>query len=341
MKEIIEKIISEVESCSITNNEDLNEFKTKYNKILSELFSKLKSFDNDKKKEIGPLLNNLKTKIDEKFKSTKSVFLQNNSNKIDKNIDHSLQISIDIGNTHPLTNIENKLITIFKNIGFDYIETQEIEDDWHNFTALNFPQHHPARDMQDTFFIKNNKGDKNTLLRTHTTTSQIRILEKNEPPVKLISLGRTYRNETISARSHCYFHQIDGFFIDVNVSMNTLIDILKKVFSELFNKNLKLRFRPSYFPFTSPSIEIDIECFICNNKGCPICKNSGWLEVLGGGLIHENVLKNCNIDTDKYTGIAFGGGIERLSLLIHKINDIRLFSTNDIRFLKQFKLNYL
>ena len=340
MEEIIKKTLDEIEHYTISNTDELNAFKIKYNKILTDLFKDLKTFDNDKKKEIGPLLNNLKSKIDEKYKFAKATLIDNKTPN-NKNIDHSLQISIDIGNTHPLTNLENKLINIFKNIGFDYIETQEIEDDWHNFTALNFPQHHPARDMQDTFFIKNNKGDKDILLRTHTTTSQIRILEKYKPPIKCITIGRTYRNETISARSHCYFNQIDGFFVDTNVSMNTLIDILKKVYYELFKKNLKLRFRPSYFPFTSPSIEIDIECFICNNKGCSICKQSGWLEVIGGGIIHENVLKNCNIDTNKYTGIAFGGGIERLSLLIHKINDIRLFSTNDIRFLKQFKLNYL
>lgn len=340
MEEIIKKTLDEIEHYTISNTDELNAFKIKYNKILTDLFKDLKIFDNNKKKEIGPLLNNLKSKIDEKYKFAKATLIDNKTPN-NKNIDHSLQISIDIGNTHPLTNLENKLINIFKNIGFDYIETQEIEDDWHNFTALNFPQHHPARDMQDTFFIKNNKGDKDILLRTHTTTSQIRILEKYKPPIKCITIGRTYRNETISARSHCYFNQIDGFFVDTNVSMNTLIDILKKVYYELFKKNLKLRFRPSYFPFTSPSIEIDIECFICNNKGCSICKQSGWLEVIGGGIIHENVLKNCNIDTNKYTGIAFGGGIERLSLLIHKINDIRLFSTNDIRFLKQFKLNYL
>ena len=340
MEEIIKKTLDEIEHYTISNTDELNAFKIKYNKILTDLFKDLKTFDNDKKKEIGPLLNNLKSKIDEKYKFAKATLIDNKTTN-NKNIDHSLQISTDIGNTHPLTNLENKLINIFKNIGFDYIETQEIEDDLHNFTALNFPQHHPARDMQDTFFIKNNKGDKDILLRTHTTTSQIRILEKYKPPIKCITIGRTYRNETISARSHCYFNQIDGFFVDTNVSMNTLIDILKKVYYELFKKNLKLRFRPSYFPFTSPSIEIDIECFICNNKGCSICKQSGWLEVIGGGIIHENVLKNCNIDTNKYTGIAFGGGIERLSLLIHKINDIRLFSTNDIRFLKQFKLNYL
>ena len=332
MEEIIKKTLDEIEHYTISNTDELNAFKIKYNKILTDLFKDLKIFDNNKKKEIGPLLNNLKSKIDEKYKFAKATLIDNKTPN-NKNIDHSLQISIDIGNTHPLTNLENKLINIFKNIGFDYIETQEIEDDWHNFTALNFPQHHPARDMQDTFFIKNNKGDKDILLRTHTTTSQIRILEKYKPPIKCITIGRTYRNETISARSHCYFNQIDGFFVDTNVSMNTLIDILKKVYYELFKKNLKLRFRPSYFPFTSPSIEIDIECFICNNKGCSICKQSGWLEVIGGGIIHENVLKNCNIDTNKYTGIAFGGGIERLSLLIHKINDIRLFSTNDIRFL--------
>lgn len=321
----------------VDNNEELNNFKNKYNKIFNELLTDFLKTDIDQKKKFGPLINRLRTTIDEKYKTEYSKLNPiNKNNRLD--IDFTLPVNQDIGNNHPLTNLENTIIKIFFKLGFELIETQEIEDDWHNFTALNIPLNHPAREMQDTFFIANT-NDK--LLRTHTTSSQIRMLESSKLPIKYISVGRVYRNETISTRSHCYFNQIDGFYIDKGVNIIDLINIFRSLFNELFNKDVKLRIRPSYFPFTSPSVEVDIECFLCGCKGCSICKNSGWLEVFGGGVIHENVLKNCNIDHKKYSGIALGGGVERISLLIHKINDIRYFSANNIKFLSQFKFNAL
>lgn len=337
MYEKIIEISDKINSENITTLEELKIFSDKYNKILSSLFEEFIKYDTTKKKEIGPLLNNLKNKIDNKYKEKHKELTQKN-NITQKTIDYSLPTNIQPGNNHPLTNIENKIINIFTKLGFELVETPEIEDDWHNFTALNIPKFHPAREMQDTFFIDSSE-DK--LLRTHTTSSQIRILEKGILPIKCISIGRVYRNETISARSHCYFNQIDGFYVDKNVNILTLIHTFKSLFNELFGSKTKIRIRPSYFPFTSPSIEVDVECFLCNKTGCQICKNSGWLEVFGGGVIHENVLKNCKIDSKRYTGIAIGGGIERLSLLTHKIDDIRNFSTNDINFLKQFKFNIL
>ena len=336
MKGIILKLLDDIDNKLVKNNDDLVDFKNLYNKKFNELLSDFLKLDVGQKKEIGPLLNELRSKIDKKYKS----FFSNLNSKIESNnleADFTIPVSLNIGNNHPLSNLENTIIKIFSKMGFSIVETQEIEDDWHNFSALNVPLNHPAREMQDTFFI----ADSDRLLRTHTTSSQIRILEKASLPVKCISVGRVYRNETISARSHCYFNQIDAFYVDQGVSILDLIHIFKSLFDELFGRNVKIRIRPSYFPFTSPSIELDVECFLCNCNGCSICKNSGWLEVFGGGVIHENVLKNCNIDSNKYSGIALGGGIERLALLIHRISDIRCFATNDIRFLSQFKFNSL
>ena len=335
MKEKIINLIKDIDSETINNSEDLVNFKNKYNEEFCSILDEFLTVDVDKKKNIGPLLNELRHKIDEKYKiSSTSINLENR--KKNSNIDYTVDIDLNHGNNHPLTNIENNIIKIFSNLGFKLVYTQEIEDDWHNFSALNIPLDHPARDMQDTFFID---GTKDKLLRTHTTSSQIRILESITPPTKCLSIGRVYRNETISSRSHCYFNQIDAFYVDKNVNILDLLHIFRSLFDELFNEKVKLRVRPSYFPFTSPSVEVDVECFLCNSKGCSICKNSGWLEVFGGGIIHENVLKNCNIDYKKYSGIALGGGIERITLLVHKISDIRYFSTNNIRFLKQFKFN--
>ena len=234
---------------------------------------------------------------------------------------------------HPLTVLRNKLFSIFKKLGFDIVDGCEVEDDWHNFTALNIPQDHPARDMQDTFFINNSKKN---VLRTHTTSVQAQILEKYELPLRAITIGRVYRNETVSARSNCFFTQFDGFYVDKKVSFLDLQYVFSEIIKNLFGNDIKMRIRPSYFPFTSPSVEVDISCTVCSQKGCPICKNSGWLEVWGGGLIHENVLKNCKVDHKIYSGFAFGGGLERLAMLIYRINDLRLFSINDVRFLSNF-----
>ena len=338
IEELKNKIIElndKIKSTDINNLEDLNNFKTFFNLELNKILQIFKTLDISIKKELGKQINELKNNIDSKYKLSVD-FLKNNNKKQDNNIDLSLPVNVNLGNRHPLTNLEKKFIEIFKKIGFDIVDTPEIEDDWHNFSALNIPKDHPAREMQDTFFIKDFKD---LVLRTHTSTSQIRILEKYKPPIKCISTGRVYRNETISSRSHCYFHQIDGFYVDKGVCMLDMIYIFKSFVKLLFGPKTDIRVRPSYFPFTSPSVEIDVQCFICNSKGCPICKNSGYLEIFGGGVIHRNVLKNCNIDTNIYSGIAFGGGIERTSLQIHRIKDIRMYSLNDINFLKQFEFN--
>jgi len=233
-----------------------------------------------------------------------------------------------------LSVVRNEIIDIFSRIGFSVSEGPEIEDDWHNFSALNFPEEHPARDMQDTFFIEKNPD---IALRTHTSSVQVRIMEKEQPPIRSVFPGRVFRNEAISARAHCIFHQVEGLYIDENVSFADLKQTLYYFATELFGKDTKTRFRPSYFPFTEPSAEMDISCFICGGKGCKICKHTGWVEILGCGMVDPNVLENNNIDSKKYTGFAFGMGIERITMLKYQINDIRLFFENDLRFLKQFE----
>ena len=335
LKKKITELLDKIKNTNINNKNELNDFKNYFNSEFNIIFQNFKTLDISVKKELGKIVNDLKDDFDAKYKLLSEKF-KNNDNQKDDNIDFSLPINVKIGNRHPLTNLEKKFIEIFKKIGFDIIDTPEIEDDWHNFSALNVPKDHPAREMQDTFFIKDFKD---LVLRTQTSTSQIRILEKYTPPIKCISSGRVYRNETISSRSHCYFNQIDGFYVDKGVCMLDMIYIFKSFVKLLYGSKTDIRVRPSYFPFTSPSVEIDVQCFICNSKGCPICKNSGYLEIFGGGVIHRNVLKNCNIDSNIYSGIAFGGGIERTSLLIHRIKDIRMYSLNDINFLKQFEFN--
>ena len=241
---------------------------------------------------------------------------------------------MELGSRHPLSVVRNEIIDIFSRIGFSVSEGPEIEDDWHNFSALNFPEEHPARDMQDTFFIEKNPD---IALRTHTSSVQVRIMEKEQPPIRSVFPGRVFRNEAISARAHCIFHQVEGLYIDENVSFADLKQTLYYFATELFGKDTKTRFRPSYFPFTEPSAEMDISCFICGGKGCKICKHTGWVEILGCGMVDPNVLENNNIDSKKYTGFAFGMGIERITMLKYQINDIRLFFENDLRFLKQFE----
>jgi phenylalanyl-tRNA synthetase alpha chain len=237
------------------------------------------------------------------------------------------------GTRHPISIVKNQMIDILKRVGFIVSEGPEIETDWHNFTALNIPKHHPARDMQDTFFIQT---DPDILLRTHTSPQQIRVMESTQPPIRIICPGRVYRNETISARSHCIFHQIEGLYIDESVSFVDLKQTLYFFATEMFGDDTKIRFRPSYFPFTEPSAEMDISCLICNGKGCPVCKDTGWVEILGCGMVDPAVLENCKIDSSRYTGFAFGLGVERPAMLKYRINDIRLFFENDVRFLKQF-----
>jgi phenylalanyl-tRNA synthetase alpha chain len=301
--------------------------------ILKSLFSEMKNVPGEKKKEFGLILN--------EFKQFTELFYENWKNKVQEStgpetldVDLSLPANnIPLGSRHPISIMRNNIISIFQRLGFSVAEGPEIEDDWHNFTALNLPEHHPARDMQDTFYINQNPD---WLLRTHTSNIQIREMEKGKLPLRIICPGRVYRNETISARSHCFFHQIEGLYIDENVSFADLKQTLYYFVQEMYGTDIRIRFRPSYFPFTEPSAEMDINCQICHGKGCNVCKHTGWVEILGCGMVHPKVLENCNIDPEKYTGFAFGLGIERPAMLKYGINDIRLFSENDVRFLRQF-----
>ena len=296
------------------------------------MFAKLKDIDADKRKKFGSKINDLKIKIGEiidKSKAELSV-VSNNKNEVDYTLPADF---LKIGSRHPISIVKNKIIDIFSKIGFDISEGPEIEDDWHNFTALNLPEYHPARDMQDTFYVSKNPD---YLLRTHTSSVQIRHMENNEPPIRTISPGRVYRNEDISARSHCFFHQIEGLYIDENVSFVDLKQTLLHFTKQLFGKS-KIRLRPSYFPFTEPSAELDIYWGLNSEADHRITKGTGWLEILGCGMVDPNVLENCKIDPNKFSGYAFGMGIERITMLLYQIEDIRTFYENDVRFLQQFK----
>ena len=339
MEQLLEKIEAyrqEIEQFEIHDARQLEEFRIKFlgtKGITKSLFGEMKNVPADQKKEFGQVLNDFKQFAESRFESAKEV-AGNGKAVTEKSLDLSLPGDpVEIGARHPITLVRNRIINIFQRLGFSVADGPEIEDDWHNFTALNLPENHPARDMQDTFYIHQNPD---WLLRTHTSNVQIREMQKGKLPIRIICPGRVYRNETISARSHCFFHQVEGLYIDEQVSFADLKQTLYFFVQEMFGKDVKVRFRPSYFPFTEPSAEMDISCFICGGKGCRICKHSGWVEILGCGMVHPKVLENCGIDSNKYTGYAFGMGIERPALLLYDVNDIRLFSENDIRFLKQF-----
>jgi phenylalanyl-tRNA synthetase alpha chain len=294
--------------------------------------------DPSQKREIGQLINQLKQTAQTIFDENKSRI--NSSVNVDISDDLSLRLNlISQGSLHPLTIVKNQIISIFSKIGFVVSDGPEIEDDWHNFTALNTPPDHPARDMQDTFYIQPDSQDITQdihLLRTQTSSIQIRVMENNKPPIRIICPGRVYRNETISARAHCQFHQVEGLYIDENVSFADLKTTLLYFAQEMFGKDTQIRLRPSYFPFTEPSAEVDISCTICGGKGCTVCKHTGWVEILGCGMVDPKVLDNCGISSRKYTGFAFGMGIERITMLKYRINDLRVFFENDLRFLNQF-----
>ena len=331
----VKKYLKEVESYSIKDPEAIDLFRVKYagkKGILNKLFSDFKGLPNKEKKAYGQELNTLKKAISEKLKSfeSKQKVIENNTQIMDPS---RSSFPIQTGNRHPLSIIKNRIIDIFTQIGFTISEGPEIEDDWHNFTALNLPYYHPARDMQDTFFIQT---DPDILLRTHTSSVQVRYMEKNQPPIRTISPGRVFRNEAISARSHCIFHQIEGLYIAKDVSFTDLKQTLKYFTNALFG-NSKIRLRPSYFPFTEPSAEVDIYWGLETETDHRITKGTGWLEIMGCGMVDPNVLKNCGIDPEEYSGYAFGMGIERITMLLYQISDIRLFFENDIRFLNQFK----
>ncbi|MEZ7838666.1 MAG: phenylalanyl-tRNA synthetase alpha chain [Flavobacteriales bacterium] len=302
--------------------------------ILNDFFAAFKEVPNTEKKEFGKLVNELKNKAQEKVNQLKEN-LEESKENTGSGLDLTMSAeSMRLGSRHPLSIVKNEIVEIFARLGFTISEGPEIEDDWHNFSALNLPEEHPARDMQDTFFIQTNPD---VLLRTHTSSVQVRYMEKNPAPIRTLSPGRVFRNEAISARAHCIFHQIEGLYIDENVSFADLKQTLLHFAQEFFGKDTEIRLRPSYFPFTEPSAEVDISCNICKSKGCNICKYTGWVEILGCGMVDPNVLENCGIDSKKYSGFAFGMGIERITMLKYQIKDLRLFFENDIRFLEQFK----
>ena len=336
MIEEIEKKIQEALSFSAKNNSDLEKFRINFigkKGFVSHYFSEFKKVEYSKKKEYGLAINELKNVTLKKIEELKKTLNKDTSSKVEDLDLTKPAAMIELGSRHPIAIIRDKIIDIFNKIGFNVSEGPEIEDDWHNFTALNLPMHHPARDMQDTFFIKK---DPDFLLRTHTSSVQTRHMEENQPPIRTISPGRVYRNEDISARSHCFFHQIEGLYIDENVSFADLKQTLLYFTKELFGKS-KIRLRPSYFPFTEPSAEVDIYWGLNSETDYRITKGTGWLEIMGCGMIDPNVLDNCKIDSNKYSGFAFGMGIERIAMLLYQIEDIRILYDNDTRFINQFK----
>ena len=332
----IKSSINDISSFESKSSEEIELFRIKYlgkKGIINKLFSEFKTIDNSQKKEVGQLLNQLKNVANQKMADL-ILDISEGSNQ-SKSINDITRPGdpISIGSRHPISLVKNRIIDIFSKIGFTISEGPEIEDDWHNFTALNLPEYHPARDMQDTFFIEK---DPDILLRTHTSSVQVRYMENNQPPIRTISPGRVYRNEAISARSHCFFHQVEGLCIDKNISFADLKQTLEYFTKMLFGKS-KIRLRPSYFPFTEPSAEVDVYWGLENDLDYKMTKGTGWLEIMGCGMVDPNVLKNCGIDPKEYSGYAFGLGIDRIALLLHQIDDIRLLSENDVRFIKQFK----
>lgn len=334
--ESISDWISKVQNFNPTNLNELEEFRLQYlskKGLLSELFASMKTIEPAQRKAFGQEVNELKQLVESRYATLKEGF-ENDSDLTNQSVDITLSGEpMPLGSHHPISIVRNRIIEIFNSIGYSVSEGPEIEDDWHNFTALNFPPEHPARDMQDTFFIEQ---DPDIALRTHTSSVQVRVMENSKPPIRTISPGRVYRNEAISARAHCFFHQVEGLLIDTNVSFADLKQTLLYFAKEMFGAETKIRLRPSYFPFTEPSAEMDISCTICEGKGCNVCKYSGWVEIMGCGMVDPQVLVNCNIDSDTYTGFAFGMGIERIAMLKYTVNDLRHFSENDIRFLQQF-----
>jgi phenylalanyl-tRNA synthetase alpha chain len=332
----IYKYVEEVEAFEAQSLKEVEAFRIKFlgkKGVLTGFLAGFKEVPNEEKKDYGLAINKLKDAAHQKVNSLKTA-LSDNANDIPLFGDLSRPgESFQIGSRHPISLVKNQIIDIFSRIGFNVSEGPEIEDDWHNFTALNLPEHHPARDMQDTFFIQTNPD---VLLRTHTSSVQVRYMQSNKPPIRTISPGRVYRNEAISARSHCFFHQVEGLYIDKNVSFADLKQTLQYFTTELFGKS-KIRLRPSYFPFTEPSAEVDVYWGLETETDYKMTKGTGWLEIMGCGMVDPNVLENCGIDPKVYSGFAFGMGIDRIALLLHQISDIRLLSENNVRFLEQFK----
>jgi phenylalanyl-tRNA synthetase alpha chain len=337
LRALIEKYKQEIDAEKVSTADEAESFRIKYlgtKGLVKTIMGEMKNVAAENKKEAGQLLNEFKLFAEDKFASF-SAGSEAEGGGSNPGIDLSLPgTPLGSGTRHPISIVQNKIISIFNKLGFAVAEGPEIEDDFHNFSALNLPENHPARDMQDTFYINQNPD---WLLRTHTSSVQIREMQKGKLPLRIICPGRVFRNETISARAHCFFNQVEGLYIAENVSFADLKQTLYFFVQEMFGNDVKVRFRPSYFPFTEPSAEMDISCLICGGEGCSVCKKTGWVEILGCGMVHPKVLENCGIDSNKYTGFAFGMGIERITMLSYQIKDLRLFSENDIRFLKQFE----
>ena len=342
MKEQIAKYIEEIRAASIENMTDkaaqVEQFRVRFlgrKGIMADLFEQFKALPNEQKKEMGVALNQLKTAAQAKIEEWKNYVEQS----AELNDTHDLTMPTDFsqrGSRHVLSVTMNEIAEIFARIGFTVEESVEIEDDWHLFSALNFPPDHPARDMQDTFFVEKQEGRQEVALRTHTSSVQVRVMETHKPPIRIIAPGRVFRNEAISARAHCIFHQVEALYVDKKVTFADLKQTLLYFAKEMFGADTQIRLRPSYFPFTEPSAEMDISCNICGGKGCNICKGTGWLEILGCGMVDPNVLEACGIDSKEYTGFALGMGVERMAMLKYQIRDLRLYFENDLRFLHQF-----
>ncbi|WP_343531864.1 phenylalanine--tRNA ligase subunit alpha [Pedobacter sp.] len=341
LQDQITQYTNEINAFSTANAAELEQFRIRFlgtKGIIKDLFDEFKAVSPEEKRTLGKVLNEFKQLAEAKFQTLNETIsaLQDTSesNQLDLTLPGE---GFEIGTRHPLAIVRREIIEIFNKLGFSVAEGPEIEDDWHNFSALNFPEEHPARDMQDTFFIKKGGENGDIALRTHTSSVQVRMMEAGQPPFRALMPGRVYRNEAISARAHCFFHQVEGLYVDEKVSFADLKQTLFYFVQELYGEGTKVRFRPSYFPFTEPSAEMDISCSICKGAGCNMCKGSGWVEILGCGMVDPNVLENCGIDSKKYSGFAFGMGIERIANLKFEIKDLRLFSENDVRFLKQYQ----
>ena len=337
----IEQLLQEVEAMKAANAEELEALRIKYlskKGAINELMADFRNVPAEQKKEVGMKLNELKNKAQEKIAALKEQFDSQKTGCDTLDLTRSAY-PINLGTRHPLSIVKNEIIDIFARMGFNIADGPEVEDDWHVFSSMNFAEDHPARDMQDTFFIENNEGNvtHNVILRTHTSSVQSRVMETTQPPIRVICPGRVYRNEAISYRAHAFFHQVEALYVDKNVSFTDLKQVLLLFAQEMFGSDTKIRLRPSYFPFTEPSAEMDISCNICGGKGCPFCKNTGWVEILGCGMVDPNVLELNGIDSKVYSGYALGMGIERIANLKYRVNDLRLFSENDVRFLKEFE----
>lgn len=339
--EQVEAMQQEVTNYPVSNAEELEKYRIAFigsKGKIKDLFGAIKDVAPEQKKAYGQAVNAVKQAAEAKFAELKEQFENQKATAAQAAMDLTKPADpMEPGSRHPIQIVRNQILEIFRRIGYTVMEGPEIEDDWHNFTALNFPPDHPARDMQDTFFVNQ---DPDMALRTHTSSVQVRVMETQKPPIRAVFPGRVYRNETISARAHCFFHQIEGLYIDKGVSFADLKQTLYHFATEFFGPDTKIRFRPSYFPFTEPSAEFDVSCFICGGDGCAVCKHSGWVEILGCGMVDPAVLENCGIDPKEYSGFAFGMGIDRTAMLKYQINDIRLLSENDVRFLKQFRSAY-